>query len=142
MKTNTMPAPEAPVVPPVSRRIAIALQGGKFARHFGQAETFAIYHISGSGVCGGPVFRVRSGTCRDHGCGCREGGGAHHSILAVLEGCEIVLCGGIGRPVAEALRARGIAPLVTDAEGEPEEICRAYLAGELRASAEPTCAGH
>jgi predicted Fe-Mo cluster-binding NifX family protein len=132
---------ESSVAPPSSRKIAIALQGGKFARHFGQAETFAIYHISGSATCRGPVFRVRGGTCRDHGCGCRAGGGSHHAILAVLEGCGVVLCGGIGHPIAEALRAQGITPLVVDADGEPDEICRAYLAGELRAGEEPSCLG-
>lgn len=135
---NTITHPDDPAEPQSAKRIAVALQGGTLAKHFSLAETFAVFRPSGLD-CGTTVFRVRYSQCggRNHGKSC--GKGEHRSILHLLEGCDVILCGGMGQPIADALRAQGIRPFVTDATGAPEEICRRFLCGELPVSATPTC---
>ena len=116
-----------------TKQIAVALKGGSLSAHFGHADSFAIFRTSGT-ECGVPVYRVRHSPCgggHSHEASSPHGHPAHRSLLEILDGCEIVLCGGIRAGAAEALAAAGITPLSVEATGSPEELCAKYLLGEL-----------
>ena len=110
--------------------------GVSISGHFGRSAAFLVFGIENG--------QVVSREARPNAAACGDGSGDHgtHShagILDVLAGCDIVICGGMGQRVAEALQSGGIRAVVAGAAGPADEAVAAYLRGELSASPEGLC---
>lgn len=106
-------------------KIAVALQNGQLAQHFGEAEQFAVFTATSS-TFEGPELRTPHHDAE----GGRHNG--HNAILESLMGCHSVITSGMGHRVAEALEQAGIEPVVSAEMGTPEELARKHSKGQLR----------
>lgn len=114
-------------------KLAIASQdGASMSRHFGRSSSFIVYDIDGQKIMSRHVRAVPApAPDAPHG---------HGHLLDAIEGCDTVLCGGMGTHAAEELRSRGINPLVTlDSTLEPDEAVRRLLIGTLSAGWVTAC---
>jgi predicted Fe-Mo cluster-binding NifX family protein len=68
--------------------------------------------------------------------------GNHASFVELLEGCDAVLCGGIGTGAEQSLAAHGIQPVVVAAQHTIEDAVALYLAGELAITTDRVCLCH
>lgn len=110
-----------------ARRIAVAVDQGQLALHFGHTDAFAVFTDNDT-PCPRAVYRVRTaeppGTEHPHG--------DHHDEVAdLLADCRTLICGGIGHHAAETLERRGILVVVAAEEGSPEEIYQKFASGTL-----------
>jgi predicted Fe-Mo cluster-binding NifX family protein len=115
------------------------------SQHFGHSSCFIIYEIEGETATRGEVKSLATPAHHAEGDGQEQEAHAHgHSgLLAALEGCAAMLCGGIGNRAADDLKANGIEVLVTqDTELEPDEAVKRLLAGTLRAGRVHRCCCH
>jgi predicted Fe-Mo cluster-binding NifX family protein len=119
-------------------RIAVPTNNGSsISPHFGRSAAFLVFEVE-DGRIGSPALRP-NGACHAHAPGGGHEAHSHAGILASLEGCDVVLCGGMGWRAAEALRSAGIAAVMVGAPLSPENAVRAYLDGELPAGQEGFC---
>jgi predicted Fe-Mo cluster-binding NifX family protein len=96
--------------------------------HLARSSAFLIFQIEDGRVATQTV-RSRSGdTC-----------GRHATFVELLDGCQAVLCGGIGQGAFDALTAHGVTPLVLAAGMTIEKAVSAYLAGTLTTTGERVC---
>lgn len=65
--------------------------------------------------------------------------GNHRTFVELLAGCSAVLCGGIGDGAVTALKAHGIAPVVTASRHAIDEAVSLYLSGKLVTTNERVC---
>jgi predicted Fe-Mo cluster-binding NifX family protein len=90
------------------------------------------------------VFELERGEVK--GCSERsrqaDGCGNHRSFTDLLEGCQAVICGGIGQGAFDALTRFGVQPIVISQPMSVDDALRQYLAGSLRVSAERVCLCH
>ena len=105
-------------------KIAVALQNGELAQHFGAAEQFAVFTATATAFSG-PEIRTPLRA---------EGGqhNGHNAVLETLMGCHCVITSGMGHRVAEALELASIEPVVAAEPGTPEELARKHSKGQLR----------
>jgi len=106
-------------------KIAVALQNGRLAEHFGQSEQFAVFTATPSSF-EGPEFRTPNK---------QDDGGfhdAHTSIVETLMDCQCVITSGMGHRVAEALKLAGIEPVVAAEPGTPEELAKKLSKDQLK----------
>ena len=120
-------------------KIAVAaLDGRTVSPHFGRSACFIVFEEKEGKI----VSReVRDNTYTPHAkgeCSGEHAAGSQHEpshghagILAALHDCEAVICRGMGWRAAEDLGGQGIKALVTDAEGTPDELVKAFLSGSL-----------
>ena len=117
-------------------RIAVPTDDGvTLSEHFGRSTAFLIFELENGQI-------TKRETRPEGDGGCQHGGGEGHShagIATALAGCDVVLCGGMGWRVAEALKAVGISPVPGSASGSAEELVAAYAAGSLITSADSFC---
>lgn len=124
-------------------KIAVASSDGSaISSHFGQSRCFLVFDAADGKVAG---REVRDNTFTAHAKGECTGGAdaAHHhdhahshaEVVAALEGCDAVLCGGMGWRAAEALQGAGIRPLVVADGYTPETAVQALLDGSLKVAA-------
>ena len=59
------------------------------------------------------------GHAQEHG---HSGGHSHAGIIALLEGCDLVVGGGMGRRIRDDLASAGIQTVITDIHGVDEVI--------------------
>lgn len=113
-------------------RIAIATTDGmSVCDHLARSSSFLILEIQ-DGL-------ITSGTFRSRG---TDECGDHASFVELLDGCNAVLCGGIGQGAADSLAAHGISPLVMEGAHSIDEAVNAYLAGSLITTNERVCLCH
>jgi nitrogen fixation protein NifB len=119
--------------------MAVAAKNGVVAEHFGHAREFLGYEASANGVRMIGVRRVDAYCSGDETCG--EGESVLERTVAVLAGCEVVLCSRIGFEPWGRLEAAGIRPdgehayePVEDAVAAVWQAMRA--AGKLRPAAD------
>ena len=110
-----------------ARRIAVAVDQGRLALHFGRTDAFAVFTDNGT-PCPRAVYRVRTadppGMAHPHG--------EHHNEVAALLGdCGTLICGGIGHHAAEILKQRNIRVVVAAVDASPEEIYQRFRKGTL-----------
>lgn len=116
-------------------KLAIASQDGTtMSQHFGHSSCFIIYEIEEDTVKG---REVRALAAPAHGATDEPDHApqahGHDGLLQALEGCDALLCGGIGSRAAEDLRAHRINTLVTlDTDLDPDEAVQRLLSGKLR----------
>ncbi len=65
--------------------------------------------------------------------------GNHASFVDILQGCDAVLCGGIGEGAAQSLAAHGIKPVVAASRHSIDDAVALYLAGNLATTTDRVC---
>lgn len=103
------------------RRIAVPLNAGKLAQHFGHCESFAIFTCDAGGGCIETTEEV---------CAPPHSPGLLPAWLGNL-GVNVVIAGGLGRRARDLFERSGIEVVVGAGEGEPREIVQSYLDGTL-----------
>lgn len=100
-------------------RIAVASRGGgRINRHFGHAQEFLIYEVSGNstkllGVRKVQAYCVGKADCRDKSSILQE-------IVEMLKDCSLLLSSGIGEGPKRHLQTAGIIPLVSNGDIEEQ----------------------
>ena len=102
-------------------RIAIPTYDGKLAQHFGHCEAFVVVDVEDGTVTGS-----------------REAAPPVHApgVLPqwlAEQGCSVIIAGGMGRRAQDLFAQNGIEVLVGAPGGDPEDLVKAYLAGDLKA---------
>ena len=127
-------------------RIAVPTTDGfSLSAHFGQSTGFLIFDVQDGKVTSSSV-RANGGChshgAHDHSCHSQASTGhdhQHSGIVSTLEGCDIVICSGIGMRAADALAAGGIQPVFVRASGAASEIVEAYVSGKLTPASTGGC---
>jgi predicted Fe-Mo cluster-binding NifX family protein len=116
----------------MSIRIAIATaDGASLSDHLAHSAAFVVLEVEDGRIVSRAV-RAREA----------EGCGNHKSFVEMLEGCNAVICGGIGEGAFNALRANGIESVVAAGQHSIDEAARQYLAGTLPVTTEFVCLCH
>lgn len=115
----------------MTQRIAIATADrATVADHLTHAAVFLVFDVADGAIA------ARSERTRDAGCG------EHKTFVQMLEGCNAVICGGIGQGAYDSLKASGIEPVITVGTPAVEETISQYLAGSLATTNERVCLCH
>ena len=124
-------------------RIAIPTNDGtSISEHFGRSASFLIFEIENGQIksrelkTNGMEHSHAQGACDHHSVESKPH--SHAGILATLDGCQVVICAGMGQRAAEALRTSGTQILVAP-PAPAEETVIAYLAGKLTQRTERFC---
>jgi len=118
-------------------RIAIVTDDGvQISRHFGRAPYYLIVEMGGGRVTDRSLVPKLG---HEQFQGMHEAGhqgphtgseSKHAAMVAPLEGCRALICGGMGMGAYQSLMLKGIKPIVTDMNGIDEAIS-AYIAGKI-----------
>jgi|SRR5689334_25000459 predicted Fe-Mo cluster-binding NifX family protein len=110
-------------------RIAVGTTDGiSVSEHLARSASFVIFEITG----GRPSAR----SVRERG---TEQCGNHKTFVELLDGCEAVICGGVGQGAVNALARVGVKVLVLGAPMAVEDAVQGYLAGTLVTTTERVC---
>ncbi len=112
-------------------KIAMPYMEGKVNAHFGSSQQFVIIEMEGSKVTGKKI--LTNETLHDHG-----------GLAQMLknEKVGVVIAGGIGMPMANALQKTGL-EVITGAQGDVEKVAEDYVNGRLVTSRTMcNCGGH
>jgi predicted Fe-Mo cluster-binding NifX family protein len=110
-------------------RIAVATADGlSLAEHLARSASFIVMDIEEGRIASREIRHRTSDAC-----------GNHKSFVEMLEGCDGVICGGIGQGAWNALTAHGIRPIVAVGKHSIDEAISQYLAGSLGTTAEKVC---
>ena len=98
--------------------IAVTYENGLVFQHFGKCKAFKIYQVED-----GRILEARVAA---------PDGASHEALAAFLkeQGVEVVLCGGLGEGMQNALNQYGI-EVVSGLQGDADEAVEAYLSGAL-----------
>ncbi len=114
--------------------------GATLSQHFGRSAAFLMFEVEDGRITSQELRANPPHPSGEGGASGHEGGGHHHNaMVAVLAGCDTVLCGGMGWRAAEALKAAGISAVSVAASGPAAEIVAAYVAGALVPASESLC---
>jgi predicted Fe-Mo cluster-binding NifX family protein len=112
-------------------KIVMPLLDGKINPHFGTSREFVVFeaeegHVKGSKIVTNEILHNHGGL----------------AIMLRSEGANVVITGGIGRPMADALQQAGFA-VITGASGEVEQVVKDFLNGTLvTGPGTCSCGGH
>jgi len=110
--------------------IAVPYENGEIFQHFGKAENIKLYVVEEGAVASSEVITVPTG----------EGHEAVASLLAEKE-VDMVLCGGIGEGMIQALTEAGITGY-SDLSGNADEIVNDFIAsGMAEGNCGASCGG-
>jgi len=108
--------------------------GATISEHFGRSANFLIFEIENGQIksrelkTNGMEHSHAQGACDHHSAESKPH--SHAGILATLDGCEVVICAGMGQRAAEALKDCGTRIVVTSV-ASAEAAVSAILAGKL-----------
>ncbi|HYW43422.1 MAG TPA: NifB/NifX family molybdenum-iron cluster-binding protein [Bryobacteraceae bacterium] len=112
-----------------SIRLGIATADGlSVCDHLARSTSFLILELEDGRVASGTVRTRSTGQC-----------GHHKTFVDLLDGCQAVVCGGIGQGAVDSLTAHGIEPLVVTGPMSIDDALKHYLAGTLPMTAERVC---
>ncbi len=112
-------------------KIAMPYLDGKLNPHFGTSREFIVFDSEKGNITGKKI--ITNEIMHNHG-GLAQ--------LLKAEGANVVIAGGIGRPMAQALQQAGFGVL-TGASGDAEQGAKDVLDGTLvTGGAECSCGGH
>jgi predicted Fe-Mo cluster-binding NifX family protein len=115
-----------------STRIAIGTADGvSVCDHLARSSAFLVFEIT-DGVIQSRALRSRSS----------EKCGNHASFVEILDGCDAVICGGIGQGAWDSLVAHGIRPTVLAGPMQIEDAAAGYIAGSLTTTTDRVCLCH
>ncbi|HWA94660.1 MAG TPA: NifB/NifX family molybdenum-iron cluster-binding protein [Terracidiphilus sp.] len=109
-------------------KIAVATaDGSTVSQHFGQSRGFIVFTVEEGRITGRELKSAadtphNEGVCSGQA---QQGGG----VAALLEGCEALLCGGMGGGAATAIVQLGIKPMVLAGVPDAEEAVRMFCDG-------------
>jgi len=115
-------------------KIAMPYNQGRVNEHFGTSHEFVVFDIENGKINGKQII---SSAGRQH----NHGGLAD---LFTLEGVEVVIAGGMGPPMVNALQSVGL-KVITGASGDAEKVVSDFLSGQLITSSigcNHNCGGH
>ena len=110
-------------------KIAVATaDGSTVSQHFGQSKGFLVFTLENGAIVGRELKGVAAtphneGVCSGHAQSSAGG------VAAMLEGCEALLCGGIGGGAAQAVANLGVKPMALAGVADAEEAVRMYCDG-------------
>ncbi|OPY58092.1 MAG: Dinitrogenase iron-molybdenum cofactor [Pelotomaculum sp. PtaU1.Bin035] len=110
-------------------KIAMPYSMGRINEHFGITREFVVFNVEDGKIAGKKVISNR-GLQHNHG-GLAD--------LITKEGVEVIIAGGMGPPMANALRSVGL-NVITGASGDAEKAALDYLNGQLTTN--PAACGH
>jgi predicted Fe-Mo cluster-binding NifX family protein len=116
--------------------------GASIAEHFGRSAAFLIFETENGQIKSRELRSNNAqhshgeGECHHHSAG--EHPHSHAGILSTLDGCEIVICAGMGQRAVEALQSRGT-QIIFAAHAPAEETIAAFLAGKLAPVTKGAC---
>jgi predicted Fe-Mo cluster-binding NifX family protein len=109
--------------------IAVATADGlSVGEHLARSASFVVMDVEDGRIVSRAVRHRESDSC-----------GNHKSFVEMLEGCDGVICGGIGQGAWNALTAHGILPIVAAGKHSIDEAIGQYLAGSLATTDEKVC---
>lgn len=112
-------------------KIAMPYLDGKLNPHFGSSREFVVIDSENGKITGKKI--INNEVLHNHG-------GLAHLLKA--EGANVIIAGGIGRPMAQALQQAGFGVL-TGASGEAEQVAQDFLDGKLvTGTSTCNCVGH
>ncbi len=125
-------------------KIAVPTNDGvNLAEHFGRSAAFIVFEVDGNKIAS---QEIRQNLPHDdhalHGCGAEatDNHKNHHTgMAAILDGCSLVVCGGMGWRAAQSLEEAAIRPVIVAAAGPAAQIVTRYLAGELTPAQDGFC---
>jgi predicted Fe-Mo cluster-binding NifX family protein len=125
-------------------KIAIPTNDGtSISEHFGRSAAFLIFEAEDGQIKNQAMKTNGQHHSHDQGsCGHGPTEGAQHShqgIVSALDGCEVVICAGMGQKAADALKASGINQIVFTKPGSAQEAVASFLAGKLEPKTESFC---
>ena len=105
----------------MTMRIAVTYDNGQIVQHFGRTEYFNVYEITEGKVTDSRIISTN--------------GQGHSALIPVLEQLQvdIVICGGLGMPMKNAIESLGI-QLINGVTGDADAAVAAYLAGTLHSN--------
>lgn len=115
-------------------KLAMPYSEGRINEHFGMSREFVIFDLVEGKIAEKKIIS-NSGLQHNH---------SGIAGLFVSEGVEVVIAGGMGPPMANALRGIGL-QVLTGASGEVEKVAADYLSGHLVTGSEGCnhgCSGH
>ena len=110
--------------------LAIASSDGRtVCDHLARATSFYVFTGEHGAIAGDPEIRLRgAGEC-----------GSHRTFVELLDGCDAVICGGIGEGAARSLRVHRVRSVIAVERLGIEEALAQHLAGTLKTTSEMTC---
>ncbi|MFZ0961649.1 MAG: NifB/NifX family molybdenum-iron cluster-binding protein [Terriglobia bacterium] len=116
--------------------------GASISEHFGRSAGFLIFEIENGQVksrtlkANGQQHSHAQGSCDHHSAESKPHN--HAGILAALDGCEVVICAGMGQRATDALKSCG-ARIVVTSVASADAAVSAHLAGKLTPATESFC---
>lgn len=109
-------------------KIAVTFKEGNVFKHFGRTQQFKIYEATGKKVTASSILNTN--------------GKSHHELVGFLKdnGAEVLICGGLGEEVKDAIKASGI-EVISGADGDTDKAVQGYLDGTLK-DQNILCSGH
>jgi len=101
--------------------------------HFGSCVRFDVFEFQ-DGKLVGLESRLNSHEAGNGSHAHGGGHGGHEGILSMLEGCETLLCGGMGGRAAMDLAGAGVKPMVIEGFSVPQDAAQAYADGRITKS--------
>ena len=125
-------------------KIAVPTNDGlSIAEHFGRSAGFLLFETENGQITSRQMKEnTAQHTHAQSSCGNQaESAGAHDhtTIVTALAGCDVVICAGMGRRAADALKQAGVREVIVTRPGPVEEPVQAYLRGELTGTSESFC---
>lgn len=96
--------------------------------HLARAAAFVVLDVADGRIVSRAVRTREVGEC-----------GNHKSFVEMLEGCSVVICGGIGQGAFDSLHAHGIKPVVAAGKHSIDEAAEQFLAGTLAVTGDRVC---
>ncbi len=119
----------------MSMKIAVVTQedGEQISSHFGMAPRVRVYQVE-DGVVVASELREKPHHAQhhhhDHHAGASHNGhGLGAQMIAALQDCQVLICGGMGQPAYQRAREAGLEVVL--AGGRAVDAVQAYLGGEL-----------
>lgn len=110
-------------------KIAVTYEDGQIFQHFGHTQQFKVYDIQDNKVVSSRIVDTMG-----------QGHGALAMFL-MIEGVNVLICGGIGMGAQNALRSMNIA-LFDGVSGDADAAVEQYLNGSLEYDPNAQCSHH
>ena len=126
-------------------KIAVAcLNDNTVSAHFGRCKQFIKYKIEDGCIVDSESVANNAGCgsmggCHGHDHEQPHAPHSHDGIVDLLDGCEAVICGGMGPEAAQDLVRRGIKPIILGQLCTPEQAVLLYASGRLTLGAGGDC---
>lgn len=133
-----------------TKRIAVCTNDKiNIANRLGHCKYFAIFTISPEDILDvefmpntftghgkKKLIQISEERQKEHQCN-------HESLSRALEGCEVILAGGMGKTAMEKFQETDISAYIVESRGRMEDIIRDYIKGELVINRDAAgCCGH